>query len=88
MTESTVKPQATHAGASCPTDQTFGAGPHRFMGAHLARHELVVAYEERHERIPNHWTDPEVLISETAGEVFSLNNLPLRWDMPGAGRRP
>jgi cytochrome P450 len=61
---------------------TFGAGPHRCLGAHLARHELVIAYEEWHKRIPDYSIDPDVPITETAGQMFSLNNLPLRWDVP------
>jgi cytochrome P450 len=64
---------------------TFGAGPHRCLGAHLARHELVIAYEEWHRRIPEYRLKESIPISETAGGMFSLNNLPLRWDLP-AGR--
>jgi cytochrome P450 len=60
---------------------TFGAGPHRCLGAHLARHELVIAYEEWHKRIPDYSIDPDVPITETAGQMFSLNNLPLRWNV-------
>jgi cytochrome P450 len=60
----------------------FGAGPHRCLGAHLARHELVIAYEEWHKRIPEYSIDPDIPITETAGQMFSLNNLPLRWDVP------
>jgi cytochrome P450 len=60
---------------------TFGAGPHRCLGAHLARHEMVIAYEEWHKRIPDYRVDDEIPITETAGQMFSLNNLPLRWDV-------
>lgn len=60
---------------------TFGAGPHRCLGSHLARHELAIAYEEWHRRIPNYTIDVDIPISETAGQMFSLNNLPLRWDV-------
>jgi cytochrome P450 len=60
---------------------SFGAGPHRCLGAHLARHEMVIAYEEWHKRIPDYRVDDEIPITETAGQMFSLNNLPLRWDV-------
>jgi cytochrome P450 len=59
---------------------TFGAGPHRCLGAHLARHELAIAYEEWHKRIPDYSVDEDIPMTETAGQMFSLNNLPLRWD--------
>lgn len=61
---------------------TFGAGPHRCLGAHLARHELAIAYEEWHRRIPEYRLEESTAITETAGAMFSLNNLPLRWDLP------
>jgi cytochrome P450 len=60
---------------------SFGAGPHRCLGAHLARHEMAIAYEEWHQRIPDYRVDDEIPITETAGQMFSLNNLPLRWDV-------
>jgi hypothetical protein len=42
----------------------------------------VIAYEEWHKRIPEYSIDPDIPITETAGQMFSLNNLPLRWDVP------
>ena len=32
----------------------FAAGPHRCLGMHLARHELVIALQEWHKRIPDY----------------------------------
>ncbi len=38
---------------------SFGGGPHRCLGAPLARMELVVAFDELHKRIPDYALDPE-----------------------------
>lgn len=46
---------------------TFGVGPHRCLGAHLARTELQVVLEEWHRRIPDyHLGDPSSLAYEVA----------------------
>ncbi|BBZ05629.1 cytochrome P450 [Mycolicibacterium chitae] len=37
---------------------SFGSGPHRCIGSHLARIELVVAMQEIHRRIPDYRLDP------------------------------
>lgn len=37
---------------------SFGSGPHRCIGSHLARLELVVAMQELHRRIPDYRLDP------------------------------
>jgi cytochrome P450 len=58
---------------------SFGAGPHRCLGSHLARHELVIALEEWHKRIPEYWVKEGGSITETAGAMMSLNSLPLQW---------
>jgi cytochrome P450 len=58
---------------------TFGAGPHRCLGSHLARHELTIAYQEWHKRIPEYWLDERVACTEAAGGMMTLNSLPLQW---------
>jgi cytochrome P450 len=38
---------------------SFGAGPHRCIGSHLARIELKLAMEEIHKRLPDYRLVPE-----------------------------
>jgi cytochrome P450 len=61
----------------------FGAGPHRCLGSHLARRELLIGLTEWHRRIPEYRIDPAVAITEHGRQV-GLNNLPLVWDPRGA----
>jgi cytochrome P450 len=56
----------------------FGAGPHRCMGMHLARHELVVALTEWHKRIPDYELATADQLYER-GAQLSIDRLPLRW---------
>jgi cytochrome P450 len=61
---------------------TFGAGPHRCLGSHLARHEMEIAYREWHRRIPHYRLAQGDAAKETAGIMMTLNTLPLAWDVP------
>jgi cytochrome P450 len=61
---------------------TFGAGPHRCLGSHLARHELANAYAEFHKRIPEYRLAEGVEFTETHSGLFGLTSLPLVWDVP------
>ncbi|HEY8532650.1 MAG TPA: cytochrome P450 [Micromonospora sp.] len=56
----------------------FGAGPHRCLGMHLARHELVVAIEEWHRVIPDYELATDEPLMERGGQL-TLKSLPLRW---------
>jgi cytochrome P450 len=56
----------------------FGAGPHRCLGMHLARHELVIAVNEWHKRIPDYEIAATAPLTER-GFQLSLRTLPLRW---------
>jgi cytochrome P450 len=56
----------------------FGAGPHRCLGMHLARHELIIALTEWHKRIPDYEIATSAPLRER-GSQLSLRTLPLRW---------
>jgi cytochrome P450 len=58
----------------------FGAGPHRCLGSHLARQELLIGLTEWHKRIPDYRLDPDIPVREHGGQV-GLDNLPLLWDV-------
>lgn len=56
---------------------SFGGGPHRCLGSHLARQELAVMIEEWHRHIPDYTlAEPAV---EHGGQVFGLDSLKLSW---------
>jgi cytochrome P450 len=59
----------------------FGAGSHRCLGSHLARHELGVALTEWHARIPDYRIPNSAKVSFQGG-VLAMGTLPLAWDVP------
>ena len=59
---------------------TFGAGPHRCVGSHLARLELKVLYQEWLRRVPTFKLDPEHPAHFHAGLIFTVMSLPLVWN--------
>lgn len=77
--------RAFAGGAEVRIDRTpnnhiaFGAGPHRCLGSHLARHELTIALEEWHKRIPDYRLADEAAIFEV-GRSSGPDSVPLRWD--------
>ncbi|GAA5150846.1 cytochrome P450 [Pseudonocardia eucalypti] len=58
---------------------TFGVGPHRCLGSHLARQEMAVALREWHRRIPEYHIPEGAQITEESGNMWSLRTLPLAW---------
>lgn len=58
---------------------SFGAGPHRCLGSHLARQELAVVLEEWHRVIPDY--EMVELPDEHGGGVWGLDSLRLRWEV-------
>jgi cytochrome P450 len=58
---------------------SFGGGPHRCLGSHLARMEMKVGLEEWHRRIPDYELGCDVADVIERGGQLSLRSLPLRW---------
>ena len=58
---------------------SFAAGPHRCLGAHLARAEMAVALEVWHQRIPDYRPAAGRQVLERGGAA-GLVDLPLEWD--------
>lgn len=58
----------------------FGAGPHRCLGAHLARVELQVMYQQVLSRLPKFRLDPDKSATFHSGNIIAIDSLPIRWD--------
>jgi cytochrome P450 len=56
---------------------SFGGGPHRCLGSHLARQEMAVVLEEWHKRIPDYHVSGTPI--EHGGQVFGVDSLNLTW---------
>ncbi|MDT4999307.1 MAG: hypothetical protein QOK12_1412, partial [Mycobacterium sp.] len=56
---------------------SFGGGPHRCLGSHLARQEMAVVLEEWHKRIPDYELAGQPI--EHGGQVFGVDELNLTW---------
>jgi cytochrome P450 len=67
------------------THITFRSGPHRCVGSHLARIEMITFFEEWLKRLPNIRLDPQSPPSYRTGIVFAVTALPILWD-PAAAR--
>jgi cytochrome P450 len=61
------------------THLAFGSGPHRCLGSHLARVEMVVAMEEWFARVPRFALDPDDPPVGHGGHAMGLSRLPLVW---------
>jgi cytochrome P450 len=57
----------------------FSYGPHRCLGSHLARREIIAGIEEWLRAIPPFRVRPGATINAHGGGVFSLESLPLVW---------
>lgn len=58
----------------------FGAGAHRCLGAHLARVELQVLYQQILKRLPEFRLDPAKPVTFHSGNIIAFDSLPIRWD--------
>ncbi len=58
---------------------TFGSGPHRCVGSHLARLEMRVFYEEWFARMPTVHIDPDERPTYRPGLNLTICKLPLIW---------
>jgi cytochrome P450 len=59
---------------------SFGGGPHRCLGSHLARMEMLVGLEEWHRRIPDYRLACRLDEVIERGGQLSLRSLPLAWE--------
>jgi cytochrome P450 len=57
----------------------FAFGPHRCLGSHLARREIIIAVEEWLRRVPRFHVKPDAIIQAAGGGVIGIDNLPLAW---------
>lgn len=64
-----------------PKHSTFGQGPHRCAGMHLARLEVIVTLEEWLKRIPEFRVAPDSKPLFLAGIIGTVKNVQLEWDV-------
>jgi cytochrome P450 len=62
---------------------TFNTGPHRCIGSHLARAEMVALFDEWLRRLPNVRMDPGGQATYRTGLSFAVTALPLIWTPSG-----
>jgi len=73
-----AKPEQVQIGREEPAI-TFGTGVHRCLGSHLARLEMRILFEDVVKHWPLFGLDPEDAPTESAGMVYSVDRLPLKW---------
>ena len=56
---------------------SFGSGPHRCLGSHLARIEVQLVFEELHKRIPDYRIDPSTPVVSHPSQVRGVLELPI-----------
>lgn len=61
---------------------TFGQGPHRCAGMHLARLEVIVTLQEWLKRIPEFRLAPDARPQFHSGIIAAVEGVALEWDVP------
>jgi cytochrome P450 len=79
--EEFADPDAFDLGRENKVHLTFGGGPHRCLGSHLARIELQTLYEEMVVRLPTFRLDPDRPVRYRCGPVTGPRELHLQWDI-------
>lgn len=64
-----------------PKHSTFGQGPHRCAGMHLARLEVTVTLQEWLKRIPEFRLAPDAAPTYQPGIIVAVEGVPLEWDV-------
>ena len=59
---------------------SFGGGPHRCAGSHLARLELRVFFDTFLEMVPEFRLDPDRPARFHGGPALNVNELPILWN--------
>ena len=72
-------PTEIHLDGRAYNHMAFGYGPHFCVGMHIARHDMTIALEEWHRRIPDFELEPGAKITERVWGGAGLHALPLRW---------
>jgi len=75
-----VSPEQFDLARETKVHLAFGAGPHRCLGAHLARVELQVLYQQMLKRLPTWRLDPDKPAKFHSGNIIAVDSLPIRWD--------
>ncbi|MGB3796954.1 MAG: cytochrome P450, partial [Alteraurantiacibacter sp.] len=64
-----------------PLHNTFGDGPHRCAGMHLARMEIAITLKEWIARIPEFRLGSNAKPEYASGMVATVKGVPLEWDV-------
>lgn len=75
-----AEPEKFDLGRENKVHLAFGGGPHRCLGAHLARVELQVLYQQVLKRLPEFRLDPDRPATFHSGNIIAFDSLPIRWD--------
>ena len=73
-------PEEYHLDRENKVHLAFGAGVHRCLGAHLARVELQVLYQQVLKRFPPFRLDAQKAVKFHSGNIIAFDSLPIRWD--------